>query len=333
MSDFKRYKSIENHYREKYINDMIKFNPVYAGCKYVVTEKIDGGNFQVRLTTPETGRGVKIEYGKRTSILAKDEDFYNYKSVINDLDFTRFLYKAGIFFDGLSFTETGEPISEIIFYGEIFGPGIQSRIDYGNKKKILFYDIAINGEYMSQMVFVEIMSEVLSSPKLMVPIIGIYDSFEQAFAVEVEGVKTYVNPDGDNNLWEGVVIKPYDAIAVNKNGEQVLFYVKKKTDKFKDQMKVKSKNKRKDIPVEVTNAQAIFESYLTDNRLMDIFGKNGTIERVDQIGEYVKMMMDDAKTDFFKDNMEEFMKIPDKYKNMVFTSSGKIVSKMLFRYV
>jgi len=173
----------------------------------------------------------------------------------------------------------------------------------------------------------------LNCTDLMVPTVGIFNSFEEAYDVEVEGRKTMLNPWGEKNLWEGVVIKPWDHIAINQDGEQVLFYIKKKTDKFKDQMGVKSKNRKKDMPVEVTDAMNIFDSYMTENRLLDIFGKNGPIESVSQIGDYVKLMVIDAKEDFFKDNMEAFNKVPDMYKGRLFAGAGKIVSKMLFKHV
>jgi len=84
MSEFKKYKSIENSYREKHIRDMMKLNPVYAACKYVVTEKLDGGNFQFRFTIDDTApSGVRLEYGKRSSILAPDAKFYNYQAVVS----------------------------------------------------------------------------------------------------------------------------------------------------------------------------------------------------------------------------------------------------------
>lgn len=333
MCEFRKYKSIENHYRQKAIEDMFKFNPVYCNCRYIVQEKVDGGNFQVRLTIDDSEplHGVKVDFGKRSSILGESEQFYNYQAVVSDFSFVRFLDKACKVFNQM--LSADESMKEMIFYGEIFGPGIQSRINYGDTKKILFYDIRIDNEYLTQEEFIHLMEDVLVAKEFMVPIVGIYNSFEEAYAVEVEGVKTMINPDGDRNLWEGVVIKPFDVIAINKDDEQVLFYVKKKTDKFKDQMKVKSRDRKKDIPSELIDAQEIFESFLTENRLMDLFGKHGPIERVDQIGEYVKLMLNDAKEDFFKNYSVVFGKVPDRYKNMVFSTSGKIVSKMLFKHV
>lgn len=325
MIEFKKYKSIENSNREKHINDMFKFNPIYAGCKYIVTEKLDGANFQFRFT--RNVDAVNVEFGKRSSILDADDKFYNYQAVVDDPRYVKFIEDIKDFM-----LNEGKTYKEIIFYGELFGRGIQSRINYGDIKAVHFYDICVDDQYETQEEFTGFM-KVIGHEDLMVPIIGIYDSFEEAFTIKVEGEKTRLNPDGEQNLWEGVVIKPYDTIAINKDGEQKLFYIKKKTDSFKDQMDVKSRNRKKDMPVEVTDAQAIFESYLTENRLLDIFGKNGPIESMDQIGPYVKLMIADAKEDFFKNNMEDFDKVPNEYKNKMFAGGGRIISKMLFKHV
>jgi len=227
-----------------------------------------------------------------------------------------------------------EELESVVVYGEIFGRGVQNRINYGDIKKILFYDIMFNGEFMVPYAFYRFM-EYMDALDLTVPVVGMFDSFEDAFNINVEGVRTLVNPDQtlDDNFFEGVVIKPYDTIAVNKDGEQVLFYVKKKSEKFKDQMKVKSKNTSRDVPFEALEAMNAFASYLTENRLMDVFGKHGTIQDKGQFGEYIKYMMEDAKEDFFKDCMDMFMSVPDKFKSTVFSVTGKIVSKMLFKYV
>ena len=136
----------------------------------------------------------------------------------------------------------------------------------------------------------------------------------------------------EGNTWEGVVIKPYDVIARNKDDESVLFYIKKKDPKFKDRQ-TKSRDKKKDIPKELDDAQHAFSEFLTDVRLDDVFSKYGPIESKKDIGTYVKYMMNDAKEDFFKECMDLFNMVPDKHKGKVFSIAGKVVAPMLFKYV
>ena len=328
MTDFKKYKSIENHYREKNIRDMLRYNPIYNNCKYIATEKIDGANFQFRFR--KISDDIVIEFGNRNSILKQSDSFYDYQSVVKKQKYQDFIYCIKSYMKNNSFNEN--EITDVIVYGELFGPKIQRRINYGvDSNEILFYDMCINEEYLTQEQFLSFMENNCFT-ELIVPIFGYYNTIDDALSVDVEGSKTALNPGGDKNLLEGIVIKPYDTIARNKNDEQVLFYIKKKTDAFKDQMRVNKKHKQ-NLPVEVTDAMAIYESYLSENRLMDLFGKQGKINDISQIKDYVILMMNDAKEDFLKDNMDIIEKVPKKYKKMVFSRTGKIVSKMCFKYI
>ena len=73
--------------------------------------------------------------------------------------------------------------------------------------------------------------------------------------------------------------------------------------------------------------------YLTENRLNDVLGHHGMITDKNQMGIYIRYMMEDAKEDFFKDNMDMFNAIPDKHKGKLFSITGKIVSKLLLKYI
>ena len=335
MIKFSKFTSIENHYREKYIRDMLHYNPIYNVCKYVVHEKIDGACFQFRFTfDPTEEDGVRVEYGKRTSILEPDEKFYNYQAVVSQERYKIFIKSVKDFLHTLVYTaDENKPMQSMIFYGEIFGRGIQNRINYGDIKNILFYDIKIDDVYLTQR-DVEIVMKDCNAMDLMVPIVGYYDSFEDALAVEVEGVKTMLNPDGEKNLWEGIVIKPYDEIAVNDKGEQILFYVKKKAEKFKDKEKVRKRQKKKvEISDNLKFAQEVFDSYITENRLKDMFAKEGMIENTGQIGKYIKLVVDDAREDFLKDHSELYDSLDGKEQKKVSANAGKILSKLCFKYV
>lgn len=322
MENFRKYKSIENHYQEKLINDTLHYYPIYHMCNYIATEKIDGANFQFMFKNVDGY--ISVEYGKRTSLLSNDDTFYDYQSVVNRNEYNELC-------DAICEYMYSKDIQSIIIYGELFGPGIQGRIYYGDKKSILFYDMVVNGKYLTPEEFYSLMGE-LDANDLVVPIVATFKNIDEALLYEVEGKLSLISSEGkDNNFWEGVVIKPTDVIATNSNGEQQLFYIKKKVKGFSDKV---SKNKTpKEVSGALQEAQNEFELYLTDNRLKDVLGKHGMIESTAQIGEYIKYMLDDAKEDYFKDNKESFMLLDDKDKNKVFSIAGKIVSKMLFKYV
>jgi Rnl2 family RNA ligase len=326
--DFTKFKSIENHYRGKFINDTFEYYPEYMTCSYINTEKADGANFQFKFTTLDDG-SITLSYGKRTSLLDMSDKFFGYQEVVTGDRYTEF---TEMIFEFMRDFEH----REVIVYGELIGSKINNRIDYGDGKKVLFFDISIDGFYVTQRQFFEFMNSK-EFDDITIPITGIYDTFDEAMEADVENVHTLINPDADpendNSYIEGVVIKPYDVIVTNKDDQQVLFYVKHKSDRFAEKMKVRKHKTPAVINPEVQNAQDVFASYLTKNRLIGIFSKMGEIETPKDMGQYIKAMSADAQEDFLKDNMELFMELTDKQRKLIFKVAGKVVSKMLQEYL
>lgn len=322
VNKFQKYKSIENSYRDKFITDMLSYNPLYHTCSYVATEKIHGANFQFNFKNDVLG-GIGVSFGKRSALLGSDESFYNYQAVVNKQEYKDLIHNVCTFM-----RNTG--IDSLILYGELAGPGVQSGVEYGDQKFFKFFDMCIDDKYITPKDFYLIMDD-LGASNLTVPVVAKFETLDEALSFEVEGKESIVFPK-EGNVWEGVVIKPWEVIAVNKDEEQVLFYIKKKDPKFADKQK-KSKDTKKDVPIELANAQHAFSEYLTDIRLQDVFSKHGMITDQKQIGEYIKHMMNDAKEDFFKDCEDLFNDVPDKHKGKVFSITGQIVSKMLFKYI
>jgi Rnl2 family RNA ligase len=322
MNNFKRYKSIENHYREKHIMDMLDHNPIYNCCSYIATEKIHGANFQINFHLEDT-KAVSVGYGKRSGFITEGEKFYNHHGTLDRPEYQELIERV------CKHMRTYR-LNDIILYGEFAGPGVQSGVEYGDKKFVMFFDMWIDGEYITPREFYLIMSH-LEASHMTVPAVGKFNTLKEALEFEVEGKESVVFPK-EGNTWEGVVIKPWDTIARNKDGDQVLFYIKKKDSKFKDRQS-KSKDRRKDLPQELLDAQHAFSEYLTETRLQDVFSKHGPIESDKQVGEYIKYMMEDAKEDFFKDCMELFNAVDDKNKGKVFSIAGKVVAPMLMKLV
>jgi len=324
---FTRYKSIENTYQEKFIRDMLQYNPVYHTCKYVAQEKIHGANFQINLNMEETG-AVSIGYGKRSGFLADDSDFYNYQATVQKPEYQELI-------ELVCDKMRKEDLANVTLYGEFAGPTVQKGVNYGDTKFVIFFDIKINDEYITPLDFYSLM-DGFGFRYMCVPIVKIFDTLNEALAFEVENRISIVGVDEEDNFWEGVVIKPWDCIALNKHLEQVLFYIKKKCEAFKAKANAKkrgSRDAKADEPLELTNAKEEFELYLTENRLNDVLGHHGMITDKSQMGTYIKYMMNDAKEDFLKDNMDLFNSVPDKHKGKIFSITGKIVSKLLFKYI
>lgn len=322
MSEFRKYKSIENSYREKFINDTLQFHPIYHTCTYIAQEKIHGANFQVRFTV--TDEGITIECGKRSGIIEPNEKFYNYEGVVKSDKYVQLFERV------CDLIRRRSTIKEVILFGEFAGPGVQSGVDYGDKKFIKFFDMVIDGNYLTPEGFY-ITMDTIDALEFTVPIVCHFNNLKEALSFDVEGKESVLNPK-PGNVWEGVVIKPWDTIAVNGEGEQVLFFIKKKDSKFSDRQH-NTKDTRGELPSELTDAQHAFSEYLNETRLQDLFSKCGMIQSESQIGEYIKYMMEDAKVDFFKDCMDIFNAVDDRNKGKIFSIAGKTVAPMLMKYV
>ena len=322
MSTFRRYKSIENHYREKFIHDTLAFHPVYLTVKYIATEKIHGANFQINFHRAEDN-SISVSFGKRSSFIASSENFYNHLGTLNKPEYQTLI-------ENVCHWMRSNGYSDVIMYGEFAGPGVQSGVDYGPTKFVKFFDVVLDGEYQPWSVFLDFMGQV-GGIDFVVPVAGEFDTLEEALAFDVEGKLSIINPV-EGNVWEGVVIKPLNVIDYNKDGEQVLFYIKKKDSRFADKQK-KSKDTRADLPQELLDAQHAFNEYLTEVRLQDVFSKYGPIQSQKDVSTYIKYRIEDGKEDFFKDCKELFMAVDDKNKAKVFSATGKIVAPMIMKLI
>ena len=133
-------------------------------------------------------------------------------------------------------------------------------------------------------------------PHLLCPYIGLFGTLEEALAVGVETLQM-----AGSNGSEGVVIQPYSKVLRMYNGERLI--LKKKSAKFEDKQDKsedqKAQPKEKDI---IYDLNKVFRGYITKNRVLDTFAKYGQIQEPKQIGEYIGLVLDDAKADFLKDH-------------------------------
>ena len=136
MNDFKKWPSIENSYRDKYITMMVNYHPQLLDERYVVTEKVDGSNLQWVFCPDGT-----VLAGSRNNYLDMNQSFQgaSISSLWNDHEYvlTEILNMATS--DGVT----------IRLYGELYGEGIQKRVDYGKGKKLIYFGLMINDEWLS----------------------------------------------------------------------------------------------------------------------------------------------------------------------------------------
>lgn len=273
---FSRWVSIENHYREKYINDVLSFHPQLADETFVITEKIHGSNFHWHLSPSQP-----IRAASRNNYLDVTGSFQG--ALIKDL-----FESHWDLLDALQ-DFCNEQDVEIRLYGELFGNGIQKGVYYCDDKRLLYFGLDIAGELQPFYTL-----ELFVSAEYLVPVLQIADSLQEALDFDAEFNSVIAGVD--DNICEGVVISPYYETYLFYDSP---FYIKKKNEGFSEKSKAKKEIVLDEV---VARMKAEFDLYVNDNRLQNVFSKHGAISSPKEIGQYIKLLLEDAKEDFLKDN-------------------------------
>lgn len=273
---FRKWTSLENHYREKYINDVLAVYPQLAGETFVITEKIHGSNFHWHFSPNELVRAAS-----RNSYLDTSGSFQG--AVIQEL-----LEAHWDLLDKLQDLCNYEGV-DIRLYGELFGNGVQKGVYYSDNKRLLYFGFVFDDELQPFYTL-----EQYVPTEYLVPVLQIADSLQEALNFDTEFNSVIAGVD--DNICEGVVISPYYKTYLFYDSP---FYIKKKNESFSE----KSKAKKEIVSDEVVaRMKAEFDLYVNENRLQNVFSKYGAISSPKEIGQYIKLLLEDAKEDFLKDN-------------------------------
>lgn len=311
--NFKKYPSIENSYRDKYIDRWLQHYPELQLEDYIIVEKIHGANFQVLLSQN------KIQFASRNMMLSDDVKFFGFQDVMD---------KYSNEFSTIQEFMKSEDIESIRLFGELFGSNIQKGVDYGKEKKYRVFDIYVEEDLLSQSDAMFLL-EHLDLKHIFVPIMDIAKGLDKALEFNTEFNST-LSSLVEDNMCEGVVIKPLNKVYCYDDKSP--FYLKKKNKSFSE--KQKSKGTGRDTPSsQFVKVQNIFAGHINKNRLDSVFSKHGEIESPKEIGKYIKLVLEDAKEDFLKDYMDEFNTLENKEKSGIFSITGRILVPMIEQYL
>jgi len=297
-NNFKKYSSIENSYRLKFVNQI---REKYSQEKYIVQEKIHGANFSFCIT--HTG----IKCAKRSTFLAEKENFYNSKKVLNK-------YKNQL---EQLYVENFNENDEVVIYGEIYGGSyphkdvlstrdkkVQSGVFYAPDGDFIAFDMLVNGTFLSILE----MNRLLDSVQIPRSEILFEGTFEECLEFPNKFLTTLPSKKGlpliENNFCEGVVIKPNQPLFL-ENGYRVI--VKNKHEAFREDNGSKVKPPTNISPI---SSELIEKAvpYINENRLRAVISKIGTLTKKDfgkLVGLLVKDVMEDLGKDFEIEEIED----------------------------
>ena len=311
MSDmFYKYPDIENSYQEELIE---KIKRAGYGCiQYIIMEKIHGSNTQIDYNYI-TG---EFAFGKRSGLLEESETFYNLQSMLTEELKSSMRCLAEMMQCDL--IEYGLSLSTVKFYGEIFGGSyphedvpkdkdaikVQKAVFYSPSNHWMAFDVAFT-VYGTDKVF------FLSGSKFWtlcilagiptVPILTVADTLVQALAYPNDGLskvyEKYGLPPIEDNVMEGVVIRPYNKDVWLGNTRVIL---KNKNQKFSEKKNAKKELPSEDVPARVLQAREEISQFITYNRVHNVISHIGEVTPKD-IGKVIQLTTADTLKDYNKE--------------------------------
>lgn len=319
--EFKKYSSIENSYREPFI-DLVRGTLDFFGEKdmlFSVSEKVDGCN--VSIITD----GNEIITGKRSSVLGADEKFYGFQDYAESIK-----DKVVAVFNNIKEIEDKEVVQVQIF-GEFFGGSykgipsketkIQKGIDYSPNHEFYAFDIFVTyADGTSRYLNVDECAALFIHFKFFYNVELFRGTLDEALGYNPVFISTIGQRLGlpviEGNFAEGVVIRPVEELRF-ANGERVI--IKNKNPKFNE---FEKKEKKPDV-VHSDSCNTLKEAvkdYITEARLGNVVSHIGEIEMPKQMGLLIK--------EFSADVIEEFTKDHPEYLELE-SNEQKVVNKVI----
>ena len=297
---FKKWMRLENHYNEKYLAYFRNKIPELDLIRYQIQEKIDGANFSF-LFTPQNS----VDFCKRSG--KADGNFYGFQRLFLDEKYNKFIETIQNFVDD-------EKVN-LQFIGELYGKGVQKRINYGNEIYWKWFGIYRDGMLIPLEEEEQIRKILIEAPPfvdiwdLRVPVLQQDASLEEFFDFDVENTKSKISEE--DNI-EGICCRNYGKIL--KDGINDYFALKKKTEKFIENVSDRKIPADKNVALELQEVIDHIGSYVNENRTASLFSKEGAITRMEDFRKYMDLYIKDVYEDYNKENENKLYFVEKKGK-------------------
>lgn len=310
MIKFKKYSSIDNAITRDFMERVWAEMP--EDLEWIVQEKVHGAN------TSFLCDGEDVKFAKRTSVLSEDDKFYDFQSMLET-------YKPRVLSLFRRICDTHPSVSAISGFGEMFGGRyahdgvsavkrmtlIQKGVNYTPVHEFYGFDIYVvegdTGYYLA-------VDEVNSLFKaegffyartLMRGSLAECLKYPNAFQSKIS--QWLGLPDIDDNICEGVVIRPVTPQYL-RNGARVL--IKSKNARFAEKKSIKVRNKIFTEPIPYSDSLKVLlpelEAYVTENRLNNVISHIGEVTLPKDFGKIMGMFSKDILEDFLKEHGGEY---------------------------
>lgn len=303
---FKKYQSIENSYQTSHIEFYVnKFGKELLDSTFVVTEKLDGANFQINITKEE------IKYGRRTDYLKEDEKFFNWNEIKGKYEVIgKHIQQCLNMPKEKQIIVLGRElkISEITLYFEMISNKINKRVKYfyDDRTELVCIDVIIDNKKLSYFDGITFLQSLGLINIRFAPVFGVVEGLSKALDFPTRFNSGLI--ELENNLIEGIVIQPLEPEKFKTNE---YFILKKKNKEFMEKIKVEKEY------VSYAEKFLFLDNYINDNRLISTESKLGKFQSTKQIGEFMKEINQDVINDLIKENIEITRELTKSLNNKV----------------
>ena len=290
---FKKYQSIENSYQTSHIEFYVnKFGKELLDSTFVVTEKLDGANFQINITKEE------IKYGRRTDYLKEDEKFFNWNEIKGKYEVIgKHIQQCLNMPKEKQMIVLGRELkmSEITLYFEMISNKINKRVKYfhDNRIELVCIDVFVDNKKLNYFDGIAFLQSLGLINIRFAPVFGVVEGLSKALDFPTRFNSGLI--ELENNLIEGIVIQPLEPEKFKTNE---YFILKKKNKEFMEKIKVEKEY------VSYAEKFLFLDNYINDNRLISAESKLGKFQSTKQIGEFMKEINQDVISDLIKENIE-----------------------------
>lgn len=291
---FKKYQSIENSYQTSHIEFYVnKFGKELLDSTFVITEKLDGANFQINITKDE------VKYGRRTDYLKEDEKFFNWNEIKGKYEVIgKHIQQCLNMPKEKQIVVLGHElkISEITLYFEMISNKINKRVKYfhdNNKTELVCIDVVIDNKKLSYFDGITFLQSLGLINIRFAPVFAVVEGLSKALDFPTRFNSGLI--ELENNLIEGIVIQPLEPEKFRTNE---YFILKKKNKEFMEKIKVEKEY------INCAEKFLFLDNYINDNRLISAESKFGKFQSTKQIGEFMKEINQDIISDLIKENIE-----------------------------
>lgn len=302
---FRKYPKITNSYDVKFLTKIAEHGLYASDIKWSVSEKLHGANLSIYCD------GIGIEIASRNGMLDDSGNFYSLHTIKEEL--YRIVIALQEYYKG-----------NIKVYGEIFGGAyphpdvpkanigmVQKGVFYCPDIKFSVFDIQL-GDYFLPVNEVEeicLSFDILHQDTLFKGTLTECLMFPNDNQTEMPNLLDL--PSIDNNIMEGVVIKPIYPVFMGDH--RVILKNKNSVFAEKNSAKKRLPKERKDLSTEMQETLESFAQYININRLDSATSKLGAVESK-LIGAFMKELHRDVMEDAIADGFDNTLYDKDEIK-------------------